>query len=560
MSASSHFHRVLVIDDTPSIYEDFRKILAPAVEAVDPAGVDLAEALFGAAAASVPAPSFQVDGAMQGEEGLKRVLDALQAGRPYALAFVDMRMPPGWDGIETIRRLWAADENLQIVLCTAYSDHSWTGIVSQLGATDKLIILKKPFDNIEVLQLAHALTGKWALNRKLAQRMQDLDALTHRQAADLETAAQRFGAAFFGSPVAFAILSLPDGELLDANASFQRMVAGDPGQPLPAGSILNLSAWCECDLLRSALATLAAGETVNEFETRLRRSTGAEVHVHLNATAFQNGSRACALLSVKDISDRRRLESQLRQIQKVESVGALSAAITHDFNNFLTVVKCTLTLALDRPELPQDLRDDLLTVSAAADHANELTRQLLLFSRREPVVRQPLDPVKSVLGIRRILDRLIKGQIHLEWQCEPGCPTILADASNLEQMIVNLVINARDALPSGGQVTIGLRPVVVTPEQTSRHPDARAGRHILLSVADNGTGMSPEVQARVFEPFFTTKAPGQGTGLGLATVCSIMKQHEGWIELASAVGRGTTFSLYFPICAQNSASAASCAA
>ena len=231
-----------------------------------------------------------------------------------------------------------------IVLCTAYSDHSWTGIVSQLGATDKLIILKKPFDNIEALQLAHALTGKWALNRKLAQRMQDLDALTNRQAAALETAAQRFGAAFFGSPVAFAIVSLPEGELLDANASFQRLVAGDLSPAPPSGSILNFPAWCECDLLRSALATLAAGEAVHEFETRLRQSAGAEVHVHLNATAFQNGSRACALLSVKDISDRRRLENQLRQLQKVESFGALSAAITHDFNNFLTVVKCTLTL------------------------------------------------------------------------------------------------------------------------------------------------------------------------------------------------------------------------
>ena len=141
-----------------------------------------------------------------------------------------------------------------------------------------------------------------------------------------------------------------------------------------------------------------------------------------------------------------------------------------------------------------------------------------------------------------------------------GLPDDLGRRLESEQVIVNLVINARDALPSGGQVTIGLRPVVVTPEQTSRHPDARAGRHIVLSVADNGTGMSPEVQARVFEPFFTTKAPGQGTGLGLATVCSIMKQHEGWIELDSAVGRGTTFSLYFPIYAQNSAAAASFAA
>jgi two-component system cell cycle sensor histidine kinase/response regulator CckA len=546
MKPPSLFHRVLVIDDTPAIHDDFRKILAPTRLAAEPGDREMAQALFGASAPVETAPSFHVDFALQGEEGLSRVLEAARAGRPYTVAFVDMRMPPGWDGIETIRQLWAADPALQIVLCTAYSDHSWTGIISQLGVTDKLIILKKPFDNIEVLQLAHALTDKWALNRKLEQRVRELDALTGRQANDLETAEQRFSAAFFGNPQAFAIIGLPDGLLLDANDGFWRLVGAETGWVLRGGSVLGLPAWSEPEVLRSALEALAAGESVAEFETKVRRAEGGEAQIQINPSIFRNGASRYAFLTVKDVTDRRRLEHQLRQMQKIECIGQLAAGITHDFNNSLTVIKGMVGLALLRPELSAELRDELKLVDEAASGATALTRQLLLFSRQEPMQREPVDPARTLLGTRRILDRLIGNSIQMEWKCEPGGSLILADAANLEQVVINLVINARDALPSGGRIVIAIESVVLRPEDTVRNAEARAGEHVHLSVMDTGTGMSPEVQARVFEPFFTTKEPGKGTGLGLATVYSIVKQHEGWIELKSAVGRGTTFSLYFP--------------
>lgn len=174
--------RILVIDDTPSIHDDFRKILRPPASAEDRVDA-LAAAVFGDSSPT-PAPTvFELDSAAQGQTGLALLQDALSEGRPYALAFVDMRMPPGWDGLETIRHLWAADPRLQVVICTAYSDHSWAAITNRLGLSDNLLILKKPFDNVEVLQIAHALTRKWRLAREVEAHVASLDdrLRAHRQ-------------------------------------------------------------------------------------------------------------------------------------------------------------------------------------------------------------------------------------------------------------------------------------------------------------------------------------------------------------------------------------------
>ncbi|MDP3069162.1 MAG: response regulator [Opitutaceae bacterium] len=207
--------RVLVIDDMPTIHEDFRKVLstdtasAPQVE-------ELASAIFGAASAT-PLPSrFELDSAAQGQTGLALVQDALAEGRPYALAFVDMRMPPGWDGLETIRRLWAADPHLQVVICTAYSDHSWSTITERLGQSDNLLILKKPFDHVEVLQITHALTRKWSLAREIEAHVAGLD-------DRLRAAEAGFTAVFEANPVAQAIVSREPPRVLAVNPAFEKM-------------------------------------------------------------------------------------------------------------------------------------------------------------------------------------------------------------------------------------------------------------------------------------------------------------------------------------------------
>ena len=185
--------RVLVIDDNRAIHQDFRKILSPEV---DHKAVDQVEAaLFGEGPASGSAQAFEVESAYQGQEGLAVLRQAIQAQRPFALAFVDVRMPPGWDGIETARHLWEADADLQIVICTAYSDYSWDEMAKGLGPSDRLVILKKPFDVLEVLQLANALTEKWRLAKESRLRLEDLRRLVRQQAADLQTAHAELAAA-----------------------------------------------------------------------------------------------------------------------------------------------------------------------------------------------------------------------------------------------------------------------------------------------------------------------------------------------------------------------------
>jgi len=178
--------RVIVIDDIPSIHADFRKILARGGGLGTPDPVE--EALFGRAAAAPGVAAFKVDSAYQGQEGFEMVQRALQEGVPYAMAFIDVRMPPGWDGIETAARIWAVDPDLQVVICTAYSDYSWSDMIERLGPTDKLLILKKPFDNIEAVQLASALSEKWYLSRKARFQMEDLERLVEERTSKLTAA------------------------------------------------------------------------------------------------------------------------------------------------------------------------------------------------------------------------------------------------------------------------------------------------------------------------------------------------------------------------------------
>ena len=222
--------RILVVDDNPAIHEDFRKILAGAP--ARSAELENVESILFDAPPAPPslAAHFDLGTAFQGKESLELVQQAVAEGRPYALAFVDVRMPPGWDGIETIYHLWKADPALQIVVCTAYSDYSWEKMSARLGINENLVILKKPFDNIEVLQLAHALTKKWTVTQQAQLRMEELDRMVLQRTAALEQAhvelrrsEERFGTAFRACPVAFAIQTLAEHRFVDANAAFVAM-------------------------------------------------------------------------------------------------------------------------------------------------------------------------------------------------------------------------------------------------------------------------------------------------------------------------------------------------
>jgi two-component system, cell cycle sensor histidine kinase and response regulator CckA len=250
-----------------------------------------------------------------------------------------------------------------------------------------------------------------------------------------------------------------------------------------------------------------------------------------------------------EISDRLRLEEQFRQAQKMEAIGRLAGGVAHDFNNLLTAIIGYGELAL--AELPEesDVRADVEEMFKAGQSAARLTRQLLAFSRRQVLLPQPLDVNDSVLRMRSLLARVIGEDIVLTTDLDPSVERVMADPSQIEQIVMNLAINARDAMPAGGRLTIRTANVLLDQHHTRTHADALAGPHVLLAVSDTGIGITPDVRARLFEPFFTTKERGKGTGLGLATVYGIVRQTGGSIDVESEPGAGTTFAIFLPVAA-----------
>jgi len=556
--------RILIIDDNPAIHEDFRKILGPANGKLAKE-LDADEtALFGEKVDAARQWSFQIDSAFQGQEGLEKVRRAFANGSPYAVAFVDVRMPPGWDGIETISRIWKEFPDLQIVICTAYSDYSWDEIAKSIGNSDQMLVLKKPFDNVEVLQMAHALSNKWQLTQIARRQMQELDALVNQRTAELRAAnarltgevaeravaeealrrsEERFSKAFHSSPIPMTI-QRPDGKgCLDANVSFLELVNAKRESVLAGGTAL----WANSDTAITIRDELAARHVVRNLAATICTTGGETREVLVAAQNLELGSVPFHLIILQDITDRVRLENELRQAQKMEAVGRLAAGVAHDFNNILTVILGNTAMQLCNPHLDEKLTASLHQVERAAERATALTRQLLAYSRKQIIQRRPLalnDVVEQTVAMLR---RIIGEHIALDMRLAPDLPPIFADSSSVDQVIMNLALNARDAMSEGGKLTIATVQVEVDEAAHARNPEAQLGSHICLTVKDTGDGMDAATVARIFEPFFTTKEPGKGTGMGLATVYGVLKQHGGWVEVESALRRGTSIRAFFPL-------------
>ncbi|WP_207273907.1 ATP-binding protein [Pseudomonas sp. GW456-12-1-14-TSB6] len=453
--------RILLIDDMPSIHEDFRKILAPA--SAQSAEMDEMEAaLFGETARPRRAV-FELDSAYGGEEGLAKLNLALQEQCPYALAFVDMRMPDGWDGAQTIEALWQQDPQLQVVVCTAYSDYSWDELLDRLHAHDRLLILKKPFDNIEVQQMANTLLTKWQMTERASLQMHHLEHLVDQRTAQFKQASE----------------------------------------------------------------------------------------------ALQ-----------REIDERKQLEGQLVQSEKLASLGQLAAGVAHEINNPIGFISSNLgtldgyfqqllamlgayhtagqTLPAELAGQLQQLREDLELDFLLEDipvlireskegiaRVGQIVRDLKDFSRVDS--HQEWQWANLQQGIESTLNIVAselkyKADVIKEYQ---ELPDIECLPSQINQVIMNLVVNAAQAMgPERGTIT--LRTGV-------------QGESAVIEVADTGSGIAPETLQKIFDPFFTTKPVGQGTGLGLSLSYGIVKKHGGDISVSSKPGFGTTFRVQLPL-------------
>jgi two-component system cell cycle sensor histidine kinase/response regulator CckA len=556
--------RVLVVDDNAAIHQDFRKILSGPASENSPLH-DLEATLFEKPKSVIGRVSFRLDSAYQGQEALALVQQAIAANDPYVLVFMDIRMPPGWDGVETIERIWQVCPDLQMVLCSAYSDYTWDDLIRRFGHTDNLLILKKPFETVEVLQIAHALSKKWSLALQARLWMQDLDRLVRERTQELVLAneqlraevvertkvqealrisEERFSKAFRTSPMPMAIINLSEGRFLDVNDSFFRLT-GFSAEELIAHTAAELKLWA--DYTGRKISALETGRQIHNHNCSLRTCDGTTHEVVLWAEPIALDCGPCALLIIEDISDQLRLETQLRQAQKMEAVGRLAAGVAHEFNNILTVIQGHAELLRDDRITPRQVADSSGRITQASQRAAGLTRQLLTFSRQQPVQLKPLNLSSVVRSTQKMLRQLLGERYDLQLDCAEALPTLMADEGNLEQILINLSINARDAMPNGGIIRIQTNQVNISAADTARNPDARPGHFLSITVNDNGCGISSDVLRRVFDPFFTTKEIGKGTGLGLSTIHGIVRQHQGWIEAASEIGRGSTFTVYLPV-------------
>jgi PAS domain S-box-containing protein len=306
----------------------------------------------------------------------------------------------------------------------------------------------------------------------------------------------------------------------------------------------------QTDFPVSRTTTEAVLAEQGEWEGELTQTAkdGRKVIVHSQWVAPRYGEPLAGMVLQinRDITERKQLEAQLIQAQKMESIGQLAGGIAHDFNNLLTAITGYTTLL--EATLPDDpaVQADLKEIQQASQRAATLTRQLLTFARRQPMATDVVHLEHLLRNLDGLLRRLIGENITLVTISAPDLWTVWGDAGQIEQIVVNLAINARDAMPKGGTLTIETANVMIDADYARMHIDIVSGPYVMLAVSDTGTGMSPEVQRHIFEPFFTTKEPGKGTGLGLSTCYGIVKQHGGAIEVYSEVGHGTTFKMYLP--------------
>jgi PAS domain S-box-containing protein len=341
---------------------------------------------------------------------------------------------------------------------------------------------------------------------------------------------------------------LKDRELrfVAANAHLCRML-GQPEQKLIGSREREISPGPLAEQHEaSEEAVLEAGQPVETEETLDREGQTLYLRIRRSPVRDDQGRPVGVLGIVWDVTEQKQLQAQLLESQKMEAIGRLAGGIAHDFNNLLTVVLGGLDAALAALPEGHPLRDNVAIGEQAAVRAAELTKQLLSLSRRAIGRLQPILINSAVQETISIFRRSIDPRIAIEVKLDERLWPVMADRSQLCQVVMNLCLNARDAMPQGGKLTLETANVVLDDKQARRHPSGQPGQYVRLTVRDTGCGMPADVRARIFEPFFTTKGSGRGTGLGLATVFGIIKQHRGWIECTSEVGQGTTFTVYLP--------------
>lgn len=483
---------------------------------------------------------FIIETAASGEEAL-----AIVAQRPPDLVVLDIAMP-GMDGNQVAATIKGnlATQNIPVIMVSAHDDRQARMLGLSAGAED---FLSKPIDRAELCVRVRNLLRLKAYGDYHDKYGRMLEGEIGFRSAELVESERLYRETFDAAPVGIVHTDL-SGKWLRVN---QRLcdLLGCPRQALEGHASTEFVAAEQVETEADAMRQLAAGALERHVvdEMRFRRGDGSLLWARVNVSVHRSsdGQPQHFISAIEDITQRRTLEAQVRQSTKMDAVGRLAAGVAHDFNNLLTVIIGFAELTAGDGTLATKHATDLAEVIKAARRATVLTKQLLAFSRQQVLNAAPLDVNALISDMARMLNRLIGDDIEVALALAPNLSLALADRGQLEQVVMNLVVNARDAMHGGGRVTIETKDVDL--ENSAFHEEAIvAGRYVMVAVTDTGTGMSKEVQRRLFEPFFTTKVTGKGTGLGLSTTYGIIKQSKGYIWVYSEPGQGTTFKVYLP--------------
>jgi PAS domain S-box-containing protein len=518
---------------------------------------------------------YSVDQAHHGAEALVKARQ-----NPPDIIVSDLLMPV-LDGYALLRH-WRSDERLSsipfIVYTATYTEPRDERLAMALGA-DAFIIkpaepeplmtrirevvtrlvgksmplrgAPRPDDELLLTEYNAVLFGK--LEKKALQLEQSnrqlLEEIAERKRTEsaLRASEERFRATFERAAVGIAHMNAA-GKFLRVNDKLCE-ITGYSRDELLQLSFAELNTHADRspndDTFR---AVLTGARKVSSAEARYLRKNGATFWASSILSVVQDDPDVPGyfIFVMIDITDRKALEDQLRQSQKLEAIGRLAGGIAHDFNNLLTIVSGYCEMILTTPGLQPDLRESAEAIRDAGERASALTRQLLGFSRQTILQPQVLDLNLAIHESAKLLRRLLGEDISLTTALAPDLSRVKVDPSHLDQVLINLAINARDAMPRGGRIAVETDNVMLDSTATGTHLDCKPGSYVRLVLTDTGCGMTQAVMARIFEPFFTTKEPGKGTGLGLAMVFGIVRQSGGWIEVDSKPGHGTTFRIYLP--------------
>jgi PAS domain S-box-containing protein len=453
----------------------------------------------------------------RGEEALTLV----EQLRPD-LVLMDIQLAGELDGISAATAIREQFET-PVAFLTAYADE---GVLQRAKIAEPFGYIIKPFDEREL----HSVI--------------EVGLYKHRVEARLRESEAKFATVFRDSPAMITLSTLDDGSFLEVNEAFLKS-SGVRAEEV-TGKTSTWLGWIGAENWERLLKHLHVDGRVNNLEFTATARDGRRIECLFSGGIVEVGGRQRLLSTVLDVTDRKRVEGQLRQAQKMEAVGQLAGGVAHDFNNILAAMAMNLGLLRDTLVLDPETNESLLDLENEAARGAGLTRQLLAFSRKQTLEVKPLLLNDVLENLLKMLRRVLGERIAVEWKGQPGLPAVEADVGMMEQVVVNLCVNARDAMPDGGRLRLSTDLVTVDETDARANLNARAGEYVRLSVSDTGYGIDAAALSRIFEPFYTTKDVGQGTGLGLSIVHGIAKQHDGWVEVESTIGVGTTFRVLLP--------------